>query len=123
MAILSVILFVIATSIVFLVLLFCYIVAVCFKPEEIPDIISVSSESSYKSNENKKFFLTRKTIYKKNNIIFELPDLNLTTYIKETKKYRNHFQTLCYFDYYIEEWLKSNLSKKISLQEEIEILF
>ena len=123
MTILSVILSIIAFAIIFAFFLSSYVISECFKPEEIPDIISVSSGSSYKSKKYNNTFLTRKNIYKNKNIKFELPDLNLKTYIKETKKYRNKFQGLCYWDYYIEERLKSNLNKKISFQEEIEIIF
>ena len=52
---------------------------------------------------------------------FELPELNLKTYIKETKKYRNQFQVLCNLSRFRIERPKKSGNKKVSFQEEIEV--
>ena len=54
---------------------------------------------------------------------FELPELNLKTYLKETKKYRNQFQVLCnWSNFKIESFSKKKKhKKKVTFQEEIEV--
>ena len=89
----------------------------CFKVEDISDGLSVSSESSSKSKEYSKSYITRMNTYINQNMKFELPDLNLKTYIKETKKYREHFQ----FSNYKFQRPKKNILKNVSFKEEIEI--
>ena len=70
------------------------IIITCFK-EDIQDTLSVSSEGSTQSKERRKYYVTKMNTYINKYMKFELPELNLKTYIKETKKYRNQFQVLC----------------------------
>ena len=89
----------------------------CFKVEDISDGLSVSSESSSKSKEYSKSYITRMNTYINQNMKFELPDLNLKTYIKETKKYREHFP----FSNYKFQRPKKNILKNVSFKEGTEI--
>ena len=66
-----------------------------FKEADNSDILSVSSESSTQSKEKRKLYLTKMNTYINKFMKFELPELNLKTYFKERKKYRNQFQVLC----------------------------
>lgn len=93
----------------------------CFKIEDIPDGISVSSEGSTQSKERRKSYITKMNTYINKYMNFELPDLNLKTYIKETKKYRDQFQVLCNLSYFKKKLPKRNSNKKVQFQEEIEI--
>ena len=108
--------------IVILILVLSSIIISCFKVEDISDALSVSSEGSTQSKEKRKSYITKMNTYINKYMKFELPDLNLKTYIKETKKYRNQFQVLCNLANLRKERLpKKKSKKKVSFQEEIEV--
>ena len=96
------------------------IIITCFK-EDIQDTLSVSSEGSTQSKERRKYYVTKMNTYINKYMKFELPELNLKTYIKETKKYRNQFQVLCNLSNFRIERPKKSGNKKVSFQEEIEV--
>ena len=96
------------------------IIITCFK-EDIQDTLSVSSEGSTQSKERRKYYVTKMNTYINKYMKFELPELNLKTYIKETKKYRNQFQVLCNLSNFRIERPKKGGNKKVSFQEEIEV--
>ena len=96
------------------------IIITCFK-EDIQDSLSVSSEGSTQSKERRKYYVTKMNTYINKYMKFELPELNLKTYIKETKKYRNQFQVLCNLSNFRIERPKKSGNKKVSFQEEIEV--
>ena len=96
------------------------IIITCFK-EDIQDTLSVSSEGSTQSKERRKYYITKMNTYINTYMKFELPELNLKTYIKETKKYRNQFQVLCNLSRFRIERPKKSGNKKVSFQEEIEV--
>ena len=97
------------------------IIITCFKVEDIQDTLSVSSEDSTQSKERRKHYITKMNTYINKYMKFELPELNLKTYIKETKKYRNQFQVLCNLSNFRIGRPKKNGNKKVSFQEEIEV--
>ena len=96
------------------------IIITCFK-EDIQDTLSVSSEGSTQSKERRKNYVIKMNTYINKYMKFELPELNLKTYIKETKKYRNQFQVLCNWSKLRIERPKKSGNKKVSFQEEIEV--
>ena len=98
------------------------IIITCFK-EDIQDTLSVSSEGSTQSKERRKYYITKMNTYINKYMKFELPELNLKTYIKETKKYRNQFQALCnWSNFRIENFSKKKKrNKNVTFQEEIEV--
>ena len=97
------------------------IIISCFKVEDIQDTLSVSSEDSTQSKEKRKYYITKMNTYINKYMKFELPELNLNTYIKETKKYRNQFSVLCNLSNFRIERPKKSGNKKVSFQEEIEV--
>ena len=103
------------------ILLLSSIIISCFKVEDIPDGLSVSSEGSSKSKEYTKSYITKMNTYINKYMKFELPELNLKTYLKETKKYRNNFPILCNISNFKHEKIKNFNNKKVTFQEEIEI--
>ena len=94
-----------------------------FKEADNSDILSVSSESSTQSKEKRKLYLTKMNTYINKFMKFELPELNLKTYFKERKKYRNQFQVLCNLsNFKIDSFSKKKRhKKKVTFREEIEV--
>ena len=111
---------VIILIIIISICIFGSIIITCFK-EDIQDTLSVSSEGSTQSKERRKYYVTKMNTYINKYMKFELPELNLKTYIKETKKYRNQFQVLCNLSNFRIERPKKSGNKKVSFQEEIEV--
>ena len=111
---------VIILIIIISICIFGSIIITCFK-EDIQDTLSVSSEGSTQSKERRKYYVTKMNTYINKYMKFELPELNLKTYIKETKKYRNQFQVLCNLSNFRIERKKKSGNKKVSFQEEIEV--
>ena len=111
---------VIILIIIISICIFGSIIITCFK-ENIQDTLSVSSEGSTQSKERRKYYVTKMNTYINKYMKFELPELNLKTYIKETKKYRNQFQVLCNLSNFRIERPKKSGNKKVSFQEEIEV--
>ena len=95
----------------------------CFKEADNSDILSVSSESSTQSKEKRKLYLTKMNTYINKFMKFELPELNLKTYFKERKKYKNQFQVLCNLsNFKIDSFSKKKRhKKKVTFREEIEV--
>ena len=110
-------------SIIIIIVILSSIIISCFKVEDISDVLSVSSEGSTQSKEIRKLYITKMNTYINKFMKFELPDLNLKTYLKETKKYRNQFQVLCNLsNLRVKKTTpKKNSRKKVSFQEEIEV--
>ena len=102
-------------------LLLSSIIISCFKVEDISDGLSVSSEGSNKSKEYTKSYITKMNTYINKNMKFELPDLNLKTYMKERKKYQDFFPVSSNYNNYKFQRVKTNQIKNVSFKEEIEI--
>ena len=114
--------------IIFIIIIFSFLIVgamiiSCFKEADFSDGLSVGSESSTQSKEKRKLYITKMNTYINKFMKFELPELNLKTYIKETKKYRNQFQALCnWSNFRIENFSKKKKrNKNVTFQEEIEV--